>query len=142
MQPTIKQFGREEIAVLRTEMQSALDNIKTKYGLSELILGNITFTSNSLTAKMKARTQNSPDIFSSDDEFKFFSLQHGLPDKLIGCQFKSEGLNYTIIRIETRNSKYPVIAQCKETRKSYKFSVPRIKDLLEKTEFTPYTIIK
>ena len=88
MDTTIKQFTRQELAVLRYEIQSALNNIKSKYGLSELMLGNISFNQNSLTAKITAITQSSADTFSSDDEFKFFSLQQGLPEKLIGTAFK------------------------------------------------------
>jgi len=39
----IKQLGPQELAVLRKEIQSAFDEIKSKYGLSQLSLGNIRF---------------------------------------------------------------------------------------------------
>jgi hypothetical protein len=75
-----------------------------------------------------------------EEEYKFFALRNQLPQNLIGQNFLLEGQNFIITRIETRNPKYPIIALCKENNKYYKFSVQRIKELLDNTKSVPKII--
>ncbi len=48
MKINIKQLGPQELSVLRKEIQSAFDEIKSKNGLSQLSLGSIRFNISSL----------------------------------------------------------------------------------------------
>ena len=51
MKINIKQLGPQELSVLRKEIQSAFDEIKSKNGLSQLSLGSIRFNISSLKMK-------------------------------------------------------------------------------------------
>ncbi|MFH1005304.1 MAG: hypothetical protein V1781_07415 [Bacteroidota bacterium] len=128
----IKQFGKQELAVLRTEIQSALDNIKTKYGMSELTLCSIHFTASDFTSKITAKLQNSETKNSKQNETNFFALRHGLPTNFIGCEFVLDNDIFTITQLAISRPKYPITAHCKENGKTFKFTVSRIKELLEK----------
>lgn len=126
----IIQFGRQEVGLLRMEIQTALDNIKSKYELSELTLESITYSDNSFTSKIRCKINDFEEIRTDIDENMLFALRYGLPENFINREFKTNGLNYKITRIETRNIKYPIIAICKENERTYKFSVIRIKEIL------------
>jgi hypothetical protein len=127
----IEQFGKEELHFLRVEIQNALDIIKLRYKLSELVLQNITFTSSTFTAKINGAIQVADANDFVLNEVNFFALRNELPYNLIGCGFMLDGLIFNIIKIEFRNRKFPIIAKCKENDKTYKFTVLHTKHLLE-----------
>ncbi|MBM3435376.1 MAG: hypothetical protein FJY07_04055 [Bacteroidetes bacterium] len=83
MDTQIKKFGRQEIAVMRLEIQSALDGIKNKFGLMDLSIGTITFREFYFTCRITA-TVPEYKVFSetyAEEEAKFFAIQHGIsPD--------------------------------------------------------------
>ena len=130
----MKNFGRSEIGLLKSEIQSALDKIKQMYGLAELSIGAITFNEFAFSAKIIASLPEHDrfmEIFALE-ESKYFAVQNGLPEDILNKKFVSNGKNHTIIRIETRNLKYPIITHCSEDRKNYKFSVQIIKEILSR----------
>lgn len=127
----IEQFGKEEILLLRTEIQNALDDIKLKYQLSELELGSISYRRSTFTAKINGAAKIDQENDFEMSEVKFFALRHGLPLNIIGCGFMLNGAIYNISSIEFKNRKFPIIAKCKEHDSSFKFTVSHIKDLLE-----------
>jgi hypothetical protein len=136
METQIKNFDRHEIAVLHSEIQSALDTIKSKFGLAELSIGSISFNEFSFTAKMTATLpgqRHFAETFETE-EAKYFALQYGLPQDILNKKFVSNGKNHTIIRIEPRNPRYPIITNCDDDGKYYKFSVQIIKEILERTK--------
>jgi hypothetical protein len=135
METQIKNFGRQEIALLSSEIQSALDGIKRKYGLADLSVGSITFTVFSFTAKITA-TVPEHQLFTETfalEESKYFAAQNGLPEDILHKKFVTNGKNHTISRIEPRNPKYPIITQCAEDGRSYKFSVQILKEILDRS---------
>jgi phage pi2 protein 07 len=134
MDTQIKKFGRQEIMVIRSEIQSELDRLKNKFGLTQLSLGTITFNEFSFTAKISA-TLPEQRIFAETytaEEAKYFALQNGFPEDILQKKFISNGKHHSIIRIETRNPKYPVIAYCEEDGRKYKFSIQQIKEFLSR----------
>ena len=136
MSTQIKNFGHQEITALSKEIQSALDTIKNKYGLAELSIGSIWFNPFSFSAKLTAsmpEQRQYAETFALE-EAKYFAVQNGLPENLLRMKFISNGQTHTIIRVETRNPKYPIITYCAEDGKKYKFTVQIIKEIFERTK--------
>jgi len=79
MKINIKQLGPQELSVLRKEIQSAFDEIKSKNGLSQLSLGSIRFNISSFTAKIIGKVQNPVTENYEQNEAIFFASRHGLP---------------------------------------------------------------
>jgi len=131
MQINIEQFGLRELELLRKEIQSSLDDIKSKYGLSELSLGAIRFNLSSFSAKVSGKVQNPVTENYEQNEAIFFAARHGLPSDFIGSEFLFDGSVFTITRLVTSRPKYPITAYCKEDGRTFKFTPQRIKELLE-----------
>ena len=132
MELIIKQFGKQELGVLRKDIQEVLDQIKTKYGLSELTLKGIRFSSASFTSTITGSVTSEEAEDRGRNQIKFFALSHGLPENLLGCEFLLDGAVFTITRVAFQNPKFPIIAHCKNDGRSFKFSVQRIKELLDR----------
>ena len=130
-QKKIEQFGKQELNFLRLEIQNALDKIKNKYALSELSLGTINYTSSTFNAKINGAVQVADTIDFEMNEVSFFAMRHGLPQNLIECSFNLDGAIFDIINIEFRNPKFPVIAKGRFDGRIFKFTIPRIKELLD-----------
>lgn len=136
METHIQNFGHPEMASLSAEIQSALDNIKEKYGLAELSIGSITFSLFSFSGKITGTVQEHHHFAETYalEEAKYFALQSGLPEDILKQKFVTNGKSHTIIRIETRNPKYPIITHCDVDRKNYKFTVQIIKEILSRND--------
>jgi len=131
MKINIKQLAPQELAVLRKEIQSAFDEIKSKYGLFQLSLGSIRFDLSSFTAKIIGKVQNPVTENYEQNEAIFFASVHGLPPDFIGSEFLIDGSVFTITKLFTSRPKYPITAYCKEDGRTFKFTTQRIKELLE-----------
>jgi hypothetical protein len=131
MESNINQLGPGEVTILRKEIQSAFDEIKSKYGLSQLSLGSIRFDLSSFTAKIVGKVQNPVTENYEQNEAIFFASVHGLPPDFIGSEFLLDGSVFTISGLFTSRPKYPITAYCKEDGRTFKFTMQRIKELLE-----------
>lgn len=127
----INQLGPREVTILRKEIQSAFDEIKSKYGLSQLSLGSIRFDLSSFTAKIIGKVQNPVTENYEQNEAIFFASVHGLTPDFIGSEFLLNGSVFTISGLFTSRPKYPITAYCKEDGRTFKFTTQRIKELLE-----------
>ena len=127
----INQLGPREVTILRKEIQSAFDEIKSKYGLSQLSLGGIRFDLSSFTAKIIGKVQNPVTENYELNESIFFASVHGLPPDFIGSEFLLDGYIFTITGLFTSRPKYPIMAYCKDDGRTFKFTPKRIKELLE-----------
>ena len=132
MERQINKFDHQEIEVLYSEIQSALEIIKNKYGLAELSIGSISFTMFTFAGKITGAVTEYQDFAESyaTEGAKYFAAQNGLPADILNRKFMNNGKNHTIIRIETRNPRYPIITSCAEDGKHYKFSCQVIKEIL------------
>src|SRR4030065_189048 len=131
MQINVKQFGPQELDILRKEIQSSLDEIKSRHGLSQLSLVTIRFNLSSFSAKVFGKVQNSMTENYEQNEAIFFATRHGLPHDFIGSEFLLNGSVFTITQLVTSRPKYPIIAHCEEDGRTFKFTTQRIKELLE-----------
>ena len=113
------------------EIQDALDQIRKKYNLTSLSLGATRYNAFSFTTKVEGKIANEIENDFKYHEAEYFAQINGLPPDFINRKFESGGLSFTIIKLETRNTKYPVIALCKENDKTYKFTVETIKKVLK-----------
>jgi hypothetical protein len=136
METQIQNFGRPEMALLSSEIQSALDKIKEKFGLAELSIGSITFSLFSFSGKITGTVPEHRHFAETYEleEAKYFAVQNGLPEDILQKKFVSNGKSHTIIRIENRNPKYPIITQSEEDRKNYKFTVQIVKEILSRND--------
>lgn len=128
----IIKFGGIELDVLRKDIQEALNIIKDRYELANLTLEKIYFTAETFEAKILGKINGNDANEVEKAEALFFALRHKLPENLIGTEFDSGGQRFTIKRIETRNTKYPIIAHCSINDKSYKFKVEQVRQGLVK----------
>jgi hypothetical protein len=78
MERQINKFDRQEIEVLFSEIQSALEIIKNKYGLAELNIGSVSFTMFSFTGKINGAVTEYQDFAKSyaTEEAKYFAIQN------------------------------------------------------------------
>jgi hypothetical protein len=128
--PEIAYLGNQQIDVLEEEIMEALDIIKEKYGLSELIIDRIYFNPYSFSAKITGKTKKYETENIKERQAKFFALRYGLPEKIIDLTFTMDNITFRIVDIQEKNTKYPIIAHCLANKKDYKFSVAEIKKIL------------
>ena len=64
--------------------------------------------------------------------FPTFAEYNGLPADLLKQEFISNGRGYSVIRVEPRNPKYPILARGLLDNLVYKFSVDQVKEALER----------
>ena len=131
MESKIKQFGPQELELLSKEIQSALDLIKSKYSFSELSFGGIRYNRLSFTAKITGKVENPESENYAKYEAEFFALRNGLPPDFLGSEFLLDGAVYKITQLVTPRPKYPITAHCIEKGITFKFSIKRVKELLE-----------
>ena len=121
----------KELDLILSEMQDALDRIKEKYNLASLSVGATRYNAFSFTTKVEGKIDHELERSFKNHEAEYFAQSNGLPPNIINHKFKSGGISFTIIKVETRNPKYPIIAYCQENKKNYKFTVEAIKKLLD-----------
>lgn len=131
MQINIEQFGPKELDVLRKEIQSSLDEIKSRHGLYQLSLGTIRFNLSSFSSKIFGKIQNPVTENYEQNEAIFFAFRHGLPRDFMGSEFLLDGSVFMITQLVTNRPKYPITAYCEEDGRTFKFTTLRIKELLE-----------
>jgi hypothetical protein len=131
MQINIEQFGPQELEILRKEIQSSLDEIKSRHGLSQLSLGTVRFNLSSFSAKIFGKIQNPVTENYEQNEAIFFASRHGLPRDFMGSEFLLDGSVFMITQLVTSRPKYPITAYCEEDGRTFKFTTLRVKELLE-----------
>lgn len=136
MENKITHFNRQTIALLDKEIQEALNVIKEKYQMDTLQIGNISFSVGSFSGKIIAVLPIHHELANTfaEGQAQYFAKQNGLPEYLINRTFISNGESHTIIRLELKNPKFPIITRCNSNGKNYKFTVTMIKEILERNE--------
>ena len=129
--PVIKQIGHQEIDSLAKEIQSALDLIKEKYGLEQLKIGSTTFNRYSFSSKIAGQSFNEYKEDYAKYEAEYFAEVNNLPKDFINRRFQSGGRQFTIVRLETKNYKYPIIVRGNEDGLLYKFPIELIREGLQ-----------
>ncbi len=120
----------KELDLILDEINDALDKIRIKYNLKSLELGDTKYNAFSFVAKLEGSIDSELESNFKKHQAEYFAQINGLPIDFINREFHSGGLTYTIVQLEPRNRKYPIIVHCKQKDQSYKFSVAEIKKVL------------
>lgn len=132
----ITQFNNSTLALMRQEIQIALNSIAQKHGLNSGELSpSISYTPSSFTAKITFRAVAKTADPIEQAKQKYALMRLGLPDNSIGREFVSGGRTFKIDRIDSKKYKLPVIAfevvNGTVTTRGFKFATSIVKKHLE-----------
>ena len=115
---------KEQFANFRTEIESALSDIATKYGCI-VEAGNIKY--DDILTTVSLQFKSCTDGKSADQlNFEKYCVQYGFKPEDYGFTFTEKGKTYTFKEFKTSARKYPCICECSDG-KSYAFTDEAIK---------------
>jgi len=121
----ISSFDRQTLRSLRTDLDSAMAAIASKYGI-QLSAGNISFTSETATIKVQAGIIKNGAVMTAEAKaFDQYKRLVGLGAFNVGDSINIQGKQYTITGYKPRSRKSPVCIT-REGR-GYKVSVDMVK---------------
>ena len=112
----IEKFDKPTLKMVREALAATLDGLQEELGIQLKIGNSISFSANTFTTKLTG------SLFSHDplaEDWEKYAHVYDLDVTWIGKQFPSNGKTYTIVGLDTKKRKYPVIASCGD--KQYKF---------------------
>lgn len=123
----INNFDRATARVLREEMNQAFKSIEAKYGIT-LSAGNISFSNNEASIKVKANTISSNGQVETKEarNWGVYAEYNGLGGLKVGDTIDLQGKSFTIKGWNTRARKSPVQIEDAQGR-GYKCSVSMVK---------------
>jgi len=123
----INNFDRATARVLREEMNQAFKSIEAKYGIT-LSAGNISFSNNEASIKVKANTISSTGQVETKEarNWGVYAEYNGLGGLKVGDTIDLQGKSFTIKGWNTRARKSPVQIEDAQGR-GYKCSVSMVK---------------
>lgn len=123
----INNFDRATARVLREEMNQAFKSIEAKYGIT-LSAGNISFSNNEASIKVKANTISSTGQVETKEarNWGVYAEYNGLGALKVGDTIDLQGKSFTIKGWNTRARKSPVQIEDAQGR-GYKCSVSMVK---------------
>ncbi len=132
MAEKITEFTRENMKMLRPEIQAVLDMIKDEYGVN-LSIGTISFSEGRFTTRMTGTVDGYVEKKKEDQgdfAFGFAAKSLGLPENCRGRAFPYKLKNWTVDSIRLSSTKYPVICR-REDGKKFKFTAAFMKRIFE-----------
>lgn len=127
----VTSIDRQTIRMINAEVDSALQAIGEKYGLS-MKMGNSTFSHTNFTTKYTASVKDSSGVAVTPEaqDWDRFAHRHGITAKVGDTFTTPQGDTYTIMGWKHRSHKYPILASSRNG-KVYKFTVRAVKYALE-----------
>jgi hypothetical protein len=109
MAKAIKQFDKTNLQGLRVEMDSALQAISNKYGIT-IKAGNASFSGNECTFKVKLNTKGTDGtvITKEAKDFDRYKGLHGMDHLSVGDTIYIQGSPYILTGFNTRARKAPI----------------------------------
>ena len=109
MAKAIKQFDKTNLQTLRVEMDSALQAISNKYGIT-IKAGNASFSGNECTFKVKLNTKGTDGtvITKEAKDFDCYKGLHGMDHLSVGDTIYIQGSPYILTGFNTRARKAPI----------------------------------
>ena len=117
----IEKFSKDELKIIRTEIDNALLGVGEKYGI-KFRLGNISFSESEFNGKLNATLLNKVEE-NKEEKFKRECKYIGLNESDFGKEFEMVGKSYVVCDIDLSKRKYPLIALCKQDGRKYKVAV-------------------
>tara|TARA_R110000823_G_C15772361_1_gene484185 strand:- start:370 stop:792 length:423 start_codon:yes stop_codon:yes gene_type:complete len=122
----IEQFNKENLTELRQAINNSLNLIGRTFGI-QIELGNVSFQDYNFTGKIQANLEpKNGELFTKQAiDYKAFHTRFGLEKEWLGKSFQRHGKTYTVIGLNTKAPKYPVI--CSNSGKEFKVPVDAVK---------------
>lgn len=123
----ITQLDRQNLKLLRSEIDVALKSLGDKYGIA-FQAGNASFTYNNATFKLECNTIGvGGEVIDKDmAEFKSYGSMYGLKDTDLGRLINYNGNIYTVKGLRSSSKKFPIIAK-RQDGKMFKLPLSAVK---------------
>lgn len=122
MTNTIQNLDRTAVRMINAEIEAALQQVSEKYGI-QIDLGNSSFTNTNCELKVKYAVKGGDGMVMTREaeDYNRYARMKGFTKKL-GDLITMGGNTYEIVGMKPRSTKYPILAKCTITGKTYKFS--------------------
>jgi len=118
----INQFDKANLRMIRAELNKALEETLSKFGLSAKV-GSMSYKAHEFTTRLTISTGSQDD--AAERNFKDNCRAFGLTPDDFGRQFKANGKTFTITGIKQQRRKYPITATSARGA-SYKFTESQV----------------
>lgn len=136
MTSKIKNFDGPTVRKLQEECGAALEAVAAKYGL-KLERKRCTYHVDSMPVAFQLITveldANGNAMDSRAKDFIKYASAYGLSEKDFLAEFRSGAKTFRICGFKPKARKYPILAECVQDGKTYKFPVERVKRALEQS---------
>ena len=107
-------FTKQELKQFRKDFKTAVENLEKNHNvnikLGSIRFGDIEFTTKMTCTKMTEQATNTR-MERAKDEFRMYAELRGVNPDLFGKSYIKNGITYTIIGINSRARKYPIVLQ-------------------------------
>lgn len=126
----IDKFDNKALELLRTEINTALDGVREKYGLKKLQLGSMSYYPDRLAFNSKIVAEVDPTTSPEAMETKNATNERqstllGFNKNIVGEKFMNGRDEFTVVEIKLDRPKWPIIANKKGTNSMYKFQATK-----------------
>jgi hypothetical protein len=135
----IKAFDRTNLSLLRASMTAALASVEAQYGI-KIVVGNARFLPDNATFKIELATVGTAGVANTRerDTFKRDAFLYGLKPEDLDKEIEYAGQRYIIKGLNTRRSKYPIVATRVRDGRTILLTVTGVKSALLRS--APITI--
>jgi hypothetical protein len=116
------------------DCEQALAAVAERHGL-ELVRKSCRYTELEMPVAFKLKAQVTNDagtvVTQEARDFERYASGYGLDGGDLGRAFSSRGKRYEVTGLAMRSRKYPVLARCSNTGRTYKFTADLVKRALE-----------
>jgi hypothetical protein len=130
----IKQFDRNNLKVLRADIDAALKAVGEKHGIV-LTCGNASFLPTTATLKVECATKAADGqiVTREAEDFKRYAAMIGMQPSDLGKTFRQNGKTFKIEGYNSKARTMPIIAKDVASGRGYKFSIETVKVFLNAT---------
>ena len=123
----MEQFNRTALKQLREDLNKALEEVAAQHNII-VDVGNASFTSDTATFKLNLiikgeGVENREDarVAKYEKDFNTYHNMFGIDKDVLGKTFKDRTKQFTILGLDTKKRKYPIIAK-DQNGKQFKLS--------------------
>ena len=117
----IKSLDRGAVRTINADIESALQAVATKYGIT-ISLGNATFSKSNCDLKIKYAVQGDSGMAITREVEDYNRLAKAMfnTTKQVGDQIEFNGDTFEIVGLKPRSHRYPLLAKSMRDGKTYK----------------------
>ena len=121
---TATRFTKESLNALRTELSAAVSAVAAAHGIT-ITIGSAGYTRDGMTATFKvelsSRDETGAVVTREAQAFTQMATTFGLQSSDLGRVFRQQGKAFRITGLAPRSGRYPILAECQATGKTFKF---------------------